>query len=464
MNSVNVIKKHTEIDELALETAICSLYNELISNDTSVIQLWPDAKETLRVLTESSIKIYLTANEYEAVQTGTLLQRLGIAHFFSEIVTLPSELQKPDPSVVGHFLSRTSIHDQELLVVSASLYPELHMANAAQVRSCWVNILDHSSNPTNTIPTEGIVCLAQLPHTITYLNTVTPSPTQFQVGYYLSNLRKKLEAGKIGFCLSTKDLRYIPIEFIGPLDCLPALHCIFHKATNLLVLPDQSHIENLVSYLSSHPETILIDPIEPVRALTNRVSVYQSLPPCIAEGPYSLRLPHIYTSSPIFPCIVKSTTACQVQGSHQMAIVFTPNGLSEALTHHTQPILQEWTRHIGGVHKIYSINSSYSETQGHSIDIFSITSDIIWFDSQRNWAAELPTQIDESVVPPELLAKVLPVIHSSLSVGILGLDVLQESPTSYVLIDVNYFPSFTGYPEFCKSLDSYIISKLMALS
>mmetsp|Transcript_22517 Transcript_22517/g.22243 ORF Transcript_22517/g.22243 Transcript_22517/m.22243 type:complete len:322 (+) Transcript_22517:775-1740(+) len=315
------------------------------------------------------------------------------------------------------------------------------------------------------MPKAGIVCLSQLIPTINYLNNEAPEPNQVKVGYYFPHLRKKLETGKQGAFVSNSKVFYMPIELRAPIESLGNFDVIVHKVTDMMLSgkpEDQEGLDNLRAYIESHPNVLLLDPLEGLQITNSRREFLTRFKSFLVESQnIRVKAPELLTQETIkFPCIVKTNVACQVQGSHSMALVKNQEGLEEALkVVNGDIVIAEWVRHLGGVYKVYVLGDEFQVTPKDSFALDE--NDFILFDS----AKELPSGL--RMLPPvqEINQAAVEETNRQLKeftgLGMLSYDLLIEEGTGdYVIVDLNYFPGYYTFPDYKEAMNRYILSSV----
>lgn len=175
--------------------------------------------------------------------------------------------------------------------------------------------------------------------------------------------------------------------------------------------------------------------------------------------------PHI--SALRFPVLVKTVRACGAQDAHMMSVAFSEKGL-----HHPDLraplIVQEYLNHGAVIWKIFVIGDYVAVVGRPSLCDLALDASRpnITFNSQKG-------------VPPELLAKqpgtvpqppqrVLEAMAAWLSartgMTLFGFDVVVHQTaagrTAYGVIDINYFPGYSGVPDFNARLLSHALKAL----
>lgn len=117
-------------------------------------RLMPNALETLTRLAPD-FQIGLLTNGASSLQREKIAAS-GLAGFFKEILVSGEEnIGKPDPAVFEILLKRLKVSPQEALMVGNSLERDIAGANAAGIRSVWLEVKGseehHPTEPSHTI-------------------------------------------------------------------------------------------------------------------------------------------------------------------------------------------------------------------------------------------------------------------------------------------------------------------------
>lgn len=169
-----------------------------------------------------------------------------------------------------------------------------------------------------------------------------------------------------------------------------------------------------------------------------------------------------------FPLICKPFLACGKTGSHIMVIAFTEDHLKSIYEQNLISIPfvgQRYINHHSTVHKCYVMGEKTVIKQKFSSKDIQIEKDskLIQFDSQKEWPLILKTEAKELFVPPkeEIVLKISNCLRDYLEIEFLGYDLITETESGLnYLIDVNYFPGYSGVSGFENELLKFIKNKL----
>lgn len=459
-----------DLEKSALAPALSELdeiYSGTSALDGGVYELWPDTKDTLVELRNRGIILGLASNTAHPVKHEHMLARLGITPLIDHFaVSSYIGVRKPNPEMCRILLEKMGLTADEVIVVGDLLDRDILMGNLAGTRTVWINAIPYSLEQNLKRITEGdlkyrpyagIVCLAQLIPTIHYLENVIPDAEQVSVGYYFPHLRKKLETGKQGAFVSNSRVKYMPVELRAPIENLGEFDVIVHKITDLLLSDkeeDKQAIENLERYLASHPKTLLLDPIQGLRYTNNRRAFLELFTEKSFAG-VKVRTPCLLNeNSGVFPCIVKTEIACQINGSHDMVIVKSQESLIQVLTNYTVPvIIQSWINHQTMV-KVYILGETY---QISSQKVLVADQETVSFNS-----AKLPDTLEISQnfsINTETIIEFNQFLRDITGLGMISYDLaIEETTGDYVIVDLNYFPGYYTMPDYKTVMDDYIVS------
>ena len=163
-----------------------------------------------------------------------------------------------------------------------------------------------------------------------------------------------------------------------------------------------------------------------------------------------------------FPIISKSIIADGCESAHQCYFIYNKGGLSQC----KYPcIIQQYYNHDGYVYKIYIIgNNIYqkihpsatptSSCYDKSIEFIQhLTSNDIYNNNIVNNIITFPSM--------NLLKKLVQKLKEIFKLSLFGVDLIYNlNEKIYYIIDINYFPSYSGFPElqetFLSFFDTYI--------
>jgi len=294
----------------------------------------------------------------------------------------------------------------------------------------------------------------------------------------------------------------VPVDSQGPYDC------IIHKITDLIAKANNGDIEtkkqvdNFKNYVDSHPNIPVLDPLDVVCKLMDRITANDLLEKVRNEeegkGKALFELPD-YVIKPLnkeklkdihFPIMCKRINACSSKIAHEMVLVPSLDKVDEArkmmsLSTNKEDeefIIQQFINHDGILFKIYVYDGNFKVIIRPSLNNVQ-SQDIVFFDSQKI-PKEFKEQekIEDGAPPPNSFANLSPKevidrktqlldesrineitkdLGDCLNLTLFGYDVIIDSVTNdYYIVDVNYFPAFSGVKDFNEVLYNAIIKKL----
>jgi Inositol 1,3,4-trisphosphate 5/6-kinase ATP-grasp domain/Haloacid dehalogenase-like hydrolase/Inositol 1,3,4-trisphosphate 5/6-kinase pre-ATP-grasp domain len=394
-----------------------------------------------------------------------MLQRLGITPLIDHFaVSSYIGVRKPNPEMISYLLNKIKLTPEEIIVVGDLLDRDILMGNLAGARTVWINAIPYSLDQNlkritegdqKYLPTAGIVCLAQLIPTLNYIQNLSPGPGQVRVGYYFPSIRKKLETGKQGAFVSNERVFYMPIELRAPIEHLGDFDVIVHKITDLLLSgdpKDRDGVVNLQNYISSRPNVLILDPVDGLQYTNSRKAFLTMWKTANVNG-VNVRCPLVYSGNQIsFPCIIKTDVACQLKGSHDMAVVHTQEAYDKALSRFFLPVVvQEWIS-CEAMYKVYILGDRYSISNQQFL---SVDQEELHFNSTNIPDGVLNKNI---TLDQEVVKKINWTLKENTGLGMLSYDLALEKGTGdYVLIDLNYFPGYYTMSDYKDAMDDYII-------
>ncbi|KAL2558896.1 Inositol-tetrakisphosphate 1-kinase 1 [Forsythia ovata] len=241
---------------------------------------------------------------------------------------------------------------------------------------------------------------------------------RYRIGYALE--QKKVQTiiqSSLIIHARNRGIDLISIDLGKPLIDQGPFHCIIHKLSG----PKWS--KQLQEFSSRNPDVIVVDPLDSVERIHNRISMLQVVNEVkiCQKSEISFGIPkQIFVENPAsfyncieteglkFPVIAKSLVANGSAKSHQMFLVFNKEGL-EGLK--PPIILQEFVNHGGVIFKVYvagehvkcvkrkSLPDISSETIGTSQNLLSF-SQISNLTSEDQSDESVDRLIEEAEMPP----------------------------------------------------------------
>ncbi|KAL7753008.1 hypothetical protein RI367_001459 [Sorochytrium milnesiophthora] len=282
------------------------------------------------------------------------------------------------------------------------------------------------------------------------------------------------------------------LEEQGPFDM------IVQKLNETLMATDDAsaqRIANVKRYLAAHPQVLVIDPLSSLDVLLSREAITARLEELAAGSnafkvPRSTVVPNLASAAHLdirFPVLCKRVEACSTQASHEMVWVANDEQWRQLLQQsgnetngrlHLLPFefgsgktaLQQFVSHDGVLFKVYVCGDVVRTVMRPSLA--NVTAEYplrpVAFDSQK-----IPKSFDRPADPadpvsvaflsasPETRARmsdladeervstIVQLIRTHFQLRLFGVDIIREASSGdYYVVDLNYFPSFDGIPDF----------------
>lgn len=423
------------------------------------------------------------ATAEELVQQQQLLSRLELPESVSVISTQPRVL----PVCLRSAAAGMAL-DSTTVAYAAQDTPAAH--NACQ--SAGVHFFPDTSTQDRPQP------LFRLMQQVA--NSHRQQSGAFIVGYTMKPSRERALAARGMLPLAPlHNVCFVPVDFAHPLDEQGPFDVILHKGTDELIssspheMPSFSaRIGALAAFVRSHPETVMVDPIERVQQVVDRnvlnACLEQAAATARSQGlpvgtPASIQVDkggidqqicnHMTGSGIQLPCIVKPRVACGTPEAHHMALVLRNEGFQEMQV--AMPgCLQQFINHNGLLYKVYVMGDQLHVTERQSIPNLSAAGSqdaglpsLIEFDSlkslpQRDYLQphyESQQQLQGKGISQEVVHVVTAQLKAILGLTLFGYDVIVEEHSGvHYIIDVNYFPSYKEFPDVAGALAAVIQS------
>jgi inositol-1,3,4-trisphosphate 5/6-kinase/inositol-tetrakisphosphate 1-kinase len=146
-------------------------------------------------------------------------------------------------------------------------------------------------------------------------------------------------------------------------------------------------------------------------------------------------------------------------------------------------IVQEFVNHDATLYKVYVLGDFVSVYERHSLpnlpdDLSTASTDLVKFDSQRPYpklqdfgldkedSNKATSDADDAVVrTPVAVDEVKPIVGAlkdAFGLELFGFDILRRSQdTEWLVVDVNYFPSYKEVPNFPSLLARYLSRRVL---
>lgn len=284
-------------------------------------------------------------------------------------------------------------------------------------------------------------------------------------------------------------LSFIPIHLELPLEKqLAVVDVVLHKATDeILAIPSgQLGLPNSLQFskgmldlqrcLKDTPRICVVDPLDRILPLLDRVATQKILQSLKIPSEQVVRSPRstevtnfeepwlsqaLDSTNIQLPVIVKPRVACGASEAHTMAVVFKREGFS-GLPVPLPAVIQEYVDHGAFQYKMYILGDQLlfscrkSTPNGEALAQAHDDAPSIVFDSLKSLPVESMTGEGRTTHSGEGLEELhLQAVQTTsdwlrnkLGLTIIGFDlVVQVGTSDYVLVDVNYFPSFKDVPD-----------------
>lgn len=308
-----------------------------------------------------------------------------------------------------------------------------------------------------------------------------------RVGFYLSDKkRRRMNLDAFSQFCAGHGVQVVEINLTQPLELQGPFDIIVHKLSDVVVeaehdIQSQQLLDNFQSFVSAHPNTVILDPLPAMTQLLDRFASYRIMSKLhnslrdwrICSPPY-LEVPSDTDRSSIyqavkahnlrFPLICKTRLA-HGSLSHEMSLIFSKESLAEI---HPPCVLQTFVNHGAVLHKVFVVGEKYFCVERPSLKNFPsgpCDRKTIFFNSHQVSKPESSsdlTALDEKMpcLPTpssEALAALVRELRVQLGMALFGVDVIINIQThTLTVIDINIFPGYEGVPQFFSSLLDHI--------
>ncbi|XP_076463861.1 inositol-tetrakisphosphate 1-kinase-like [Babylonia areolata] len=313
-----------------------------------------------------------------------------------------------------------------------------------------------------------------------------------RVGYWISEKKsKKLNFEENRSLFRNGGLELVKLDLSKPLEEQGPIDAIVHKVTDILAKAEngnataQQYIHNIQSYADSHPDCVLLDPLEGTRCLLDRYKQYQQVCSChlvcrdnriiipkfveLTTSDVEENKAKLAAAGVTFPLLVKPNLAHGSRLAHEMAIIFNEECLRDV---EAPCVAQSFLNHNALLYKIFVVGSQQFVVQRPSLkNLYPGNQATIFFDTQevsKPGSSHPLNEIDagsleEPLIKPDwsLLEQLGGAISRTLAMSLIGIDVIIDCRTQqYAIIDINSFPGFEGVDDFFTHLRDHILERL----
>uniref|UniRef100_A0A669CMT3 Inositol-tetrakisphosphate 1-kinase n=1 Tax=Oreochromis niloticus TaxID=8128 RepID=A0A669CMT3_ORENI len=270
------------------------------------------------------------------------------------------------------------------------------------------------------------------------------------------------------------------IDLTQPLGPQGPFDIILHKLSDVIVEAEhdsqsQQLLDNFQSYVSAHPDTVLLDPLPAMAKLLDRFvscRIMSQLNSSLRGDCSFSFYKNSNTNTQTFPLFLTSVCKTRVAHgsySHEVADLVFPASLADI---HPPCVLQSFVNHGAVLYKVFVVGDKHCCVERPSIKNFPsgpCDRRTIFFNSQKVSKPESNsdlTSVDEHMVDPpspssDAVAALVKELRAQLGMALFGVDVIINIGThALTVIDINIFPGYEGMPQFFSSLLSHIQSVL----
>eukprot|EP00013_Stygamoeba_regulata_P021228 CAMPEP_0177657038 /NCGR_PEP_ID=MMETSP0447-20121125/15950_1 /TAXON_ID=0 /ORGANISM="Stygamoeba regulata, Strain BSH-02190019" /LENGTH=317 /DNA_ID=CAMNT_0019161323 /DNA_START=57 /DNA_END=1007 /DNA_ORIENTATION=- len=305
-------------------------------------------------------------------------------------------------------------------------------------------------------------------------------PTDFHVGFQmLASKMKKMGFDEVVTFFTSKGVQCTRIDPQRPIAEQGDFDVALVKLTDYLVdetdAESRKILENWKNYTETHPEVCIVDPMESQRLVIDRLDTCKMLQTIHSEmdGVANVRTSRFIELREIpaelssvlagaelsYPIICKTLAACGSAESHDMGIAFNEDGLRAFAA---PLLLQEYVNHDRSLFKVFTLGDWFDVVTRSSLP--NLEAD----DSRENWLfnsqglnLNIKGTKDESdfLDPPstECLRSITRTLSKCLGLTLFGFDLVTDNKTGkHVIIDINYFPGYSGVEDFPQMLLTHL--------
>ncbi|KAK1262125.1 Inositol-tetrakisphosphate 1-kinase 1 [Acorus gramineus] len=288
-------------------------------------------------------------------------------------------------------------------------------------------------------------------------------PRRYGVGYALAPKKQQsfIQLSLVNLARE-RGIDLIPIDPDRPLLDQGPFDCVLHK------LSGEGWRRQLVDYASANPGVPIVDRLDAIERLHNRISMLQvvselSVPQeretfgvpkqIVIYDPKALA-DHGTLSTLRFPVIAKPLVADGSVKSHKMSLVFNRDGL---LKLKPPIVLQEFINHGGVIFKVYVVGDHVTCVKRKSLpDVTEEREGSLSFcqvsnlnHNAQDQSKEVVNHLQEVEMPPlNFITEIAKGLRLALGLNLFNFDVIRDVQVGnhYLVIDINYFPGYAKMP------------------
>ncbi|VFQ63586.1 unnamed protein product [Cuscuta campestris] len=307
-----------------------------------------------------------------------------------------------------------------------------------------------------------------------------PESLVFRVGYALApkKVQSFIQPSLVNHARE-RGIDLVPIDLHKPLVEQGPFDCVIHK------MYGEDWRKQLADFSIQNPNAAIIDPLDAVLRLHNRVSMLEvfndlkisseseedlAIPKQVSVPDSSVSLSGALAREGLmFPVMAKPLIADGSADSHHMFLVFNEEGLNGL----KPPIvLQEFVNHGGVLFKVYVAGRHVQCVKRPSLpnisdDNFPASHNLLPFSQisnltaqDKNSASFAKLMDDETEMPPlSFLTKVASELRHGLKLHLFNFDMIRDTRVGnlYLVIDINYFPGYAKMPSYESMLTEFFL-------
>ncbi|KNB41650.1 inositol-tetrakisphosphate 1-kinase 3 [Blastocystis sp. subtype 4] len=286
------------------------------------------------------------------------------------------------------------------------------------------------------------------------------------------------------------------IDISRPLEDQQPVDAIFHKLIDQLsksTLEDRRIVEWYESTRSSHPDLLFIDSLDKLEDFLDRFYTYEvgeeaicltKLQSILSVPEYfllpkgtsvreAMRLHHISV-----PVLIKPQWTTGDPASHAIDIILEQDAIPDSYP--IDMVVQSYRDHDGVIFKVYAVEDTVFIEKRYSLPNVANCENLIQkytIDRLKKCPESFSSTIQtptkdneiisgrtESIGPLSLenVRSFVVSIETILHMGLLGVDLIvdAENPQQVYCIDINLFPSFTGFPNVSEVVGTFILKRI----
>lgn len=298
-------------------------------------------------------------------------------------------------------------------------------------------------------------------------------------------------------------ISFVPLDPDSPFEdqCGRDLDLILHKLTEDILSCSlgsndplaRARVERLSEYQRSHPNCCMLDDPASVMTLMSRCDIATRLHTCLkgiktASG-MAVNAPKyivvkestsqlgqkLSDAGLTLPLIVKPLVAAGTKESHYMNITVKDSAILNGIP--ANSLIQEYVNHNQILYKVYVMGKKVHVYERASLpnlpsDVARVsTVDLVKFDSQHPYpqlkdfgisSYDDPPVARSTPVTPDEVMPLVNALKKAFGLELFGFDILISSESSqWLVVDVNYFPSYKEVPDFPRQLATYLTQRVL---